>query len=491
MIGGNLTVKVSLKNVGMLDEAEFEVGDLTIICGENNTGKTYATYSLYGYLDFVRGDTNYVIFDLLKNITENYVDILDEYRIKIYSKNMEKIIANLFEELESNYKTNLAAILAGRDEDFDSSVFSTSSKEAMISYIKYDNNEYHKKNIKEFFSHSPQFELVEITEQYFLFSYEKSKNHFNEKMQKDANYRKESFVLALLNYITIISHPVAFILSAERTGASMFQKELDVNKNEIVEKISRADTKNIQQTVFNVLNSNYSRYPKPVKDNIYFVRELDEVSKKVSFIKQECSVLHKEIIELLYKIVGGKYIVSEIGIEFAPGAKQRITKGKFLIQRASSSVRSLLMLNYYILHIAQSGNILMIDEPELNLHPNNQVFMGRLIALLVNAGIKVFITTHSDYIVRELSNCIMLNNLTDEQISRFQKSGYTKEYKLKPNKVRAYVAQNNNRKNILREIKVDSIRGIFMNTFDEPINSQNENQGFIFEEIYNGLRYDE
>lgn len=47
-------MKVRLKNVGMLDETEFEVGGLTIICGENNTGKTYATYSLYGYLDFVR-----------------------------------------------------------------------------------------------------------------------------------------------------------------------------------------------------------------------------------------------------------------------------------------------------------------------------------------------------------------------------------------------------------------------------------------------------
>ena len=47
-------LKVSLKNVGMLDEAEFEVGDLTIICGENNTSKTYAAYSLYGYLDLFR-----------------------------------------------------------------------------------------------------------------------------------------------------------------------------------------------------------------------------------------------------------------------------------------------------------------------------------------------------------------------------------------------------------------------------------------------------
>lgn len=38
----------------MFDNAKFEVGDLTIICGENNTGKTYATYSLYGYLQYMR-----------------------------------------------------------------------------------------------------------------------------------------------------------------------------------------------------------------------------------------------------------------------------------------------------------------------------------------------------------------------------------------------------------------------------------------------------
>ncbi len=40
-------MKIHIKNIGMLDEAEFEVGDLTLICGENNTGKTYATYSLW------------------------------------------------------------------------------------------------------------------------------------------------------------------------------------------------------------------------------------------------------------------------------------------------------------------------------------------------------------------------------------------------------------------------------------------------------------
>ena len=43
-------MKITLKNLGILKHAEFSLGDLTIICGENNTGKTYATYALYGFL---------------------------------------------------------------------------------------------------------------------------------------------------------------------------------------------------------------------------------------------------------------------------------------------------------------------------------------------------------------------------------------------------------------------------------------------------------
>ena len=220
---------------------------------------------------------------------------------------------------------------------------------------------------------------------------------------------------------------------------------------------------------------------------IYFIRFLDEIAKNKSFIAEDKNELNTEILGLLFKIVGGKYIASDEGIEFAPGAKQRITKGKFAIQRASSSVRSLLMLNYYILHRVSKNDILMIDEPELNLHPNNQILIGRLIALLVNAGIKVFITTHSDYIVREISNCIILNNLENEQITKFKKNGYSKEYKLDSKKVRAYLAKNTKGKNTLNPVKINE-RGIFMETFDDPIDTQNENQELIFTEFLNSSK---
>ena len=43
-------MKFVLKNVGVIIQAEFSLGELTIICGSNNTGKTYATYTLYGFL---------------------------------------------------------------------------------------------------------------------------------------------------------------------------------------------------------------------------------------------------------------------------------------------------------------------------------------------------------------------------------------------------------------------------------------------------------
>ena len=37
-----MSLTVKLKNIGILKQAEFLLGDLTLICGENNTGKTYA-----------------------------------------------------------------------------------------------------------------------------------------------------------------------------------------------------------------------------------------------------------------------------------------------------------------------------------------------------------------------------------------------------------------------------------------------------------------
>ena len=78
------------------------------------------------------------------------------------------------------------------------------------------------------------------------------------------------------------------------------------------------------------------------------------------------------------------------------------------MDESSSAVRSLLDIGFYLRHVANPGDLLMVDEPELNLHPENQRLIARLFARIVNLGIKVFITTHSDYIIKELNTLIML-----------------------------------------------------------------------------------
>ena len=52
-------MKFGIKNLGPIKEANIELGDLTIICGKNNCGKTYLTYTLYAFLHEIK--RNFII----------------------------------------------------------------------------------------------------------------------------------------------------------------------------------------------------------------------------------------------------------------------------------------------------------------------------------------------------------------------------------------------------------------------------------------------
>ena len=45
-------MKIKVANLGIIRQAEFELGDMTIICGKNNSGKTYISYATYGFFDY-------------------------------------------------------------------------------------------------------------------------------------------------------------------------------------------------------------------------------------------------------------------------------------------------------------------------------------------------------------------------------------------------------------------------------------------------------
>ena len=132
----------------------------------------------------------------------------------------------------------------------------------------------------------------------------------------------------------------------------------------------------------------------------------------------------------------------------------------------------------------------MVDEPELNLHPENQRRIARLFARLVNLGVKVFITTHSDYIVKELNTLIMLNHDKPHLKRIAEENGYRQSELMRSDQVKVYMAQEalvpleegqkRRRKGaqtlVEAEVSIE-VLGIEARSFDGTIDEMNEYSG--------------
>ena len=181
-------------------------------------------------------------------------------------------------------------------------------------------------------------------------------------------------------------------------------------------------------------------------------------------------------------IIGGKYTL-EYGNELLYIPR----KGKWnllAMEHSSGAVRSLADISFYLHHIAQKSDLLMIDEPELGLHPENQCRIARLFARLVNLGVKVFITTHSDYIVKELNTLIMLNGDKPHLKRIAEENGYQEDELITAGQVKVYTAQEEllpleegqkrwRRGHTLVEADVHPELGINAPSFNETIDRMN------------------
>jgi ABC-type multidrug transport system ATPase subunit len=76
------------------------------------------------------------------------------------------------------------------------------------------------------------------------------------------------------------------------------------------------------------------------------------------------------------------------------------------LYNASSSIKQLVPLILYLRFRAIKNELLIIDEPEMNLHPESQSKLLEILASLVNAGLNVLITTHSPYFLSHLNNLV-------------------------------------------------------------------------------------
>lgn len=83
------------------------------------------------------------------------------------------------------------------------------------------------------------------------------------------------------------------------------------------------------------------------------------------------------------------------------------------LNQASSMVSELAPVVLLVRGTVDQGDTLIIEEPEAHLHPAAQTEMAVALARLVRAGVRVVITTHSDWLLHEIGNLMRAGALSE------------------------------------------------------------------------------
>lgn len=431
---------IRIQHLGLIEDAAFDLGDLTIICGENNTGKTYAAYSLYGFLHFWHSgafqyefgvDEEYLAEELLRT---GFIEIRLDDALERLPKNIAKA--------SQAYQPQLAGQFAAPRERFEQSSFKLTIPEESIREPK---------EIAYTF-HLPERGAITVTK--------RADSHFlelriSEKTQSEVIKSRLQLAVrhCIKDAVSGSSLPVPFMVGTARTGSVLLAEEIRRLRMHV-----DFQGPNIE-------------YPYPVSDNLQTIR-----SSAVASQHDKASVPFPDILDEFADILGGRFEWQDNTWFFCPsGSGERLT-----LREGSSSVSSLLLLAIFLTrgggddYQGSAEKLLMIDEPELNQHPKNQTRLARLLARLVNKGIKVFITTHSDYFIREFNTLLLLNRDQPRIKSIMQEEGYRDDELLSTENLKVYSIKRVRSKSgtytsVMEPAEVDRDYGIAVESFDAEI----------------------
>lgn len=135
------------------------------------------------------------------------------------------------------------------------------------------------------------------------------------------------------------------------------------------------------------------------------------------------------------------------------------------LANTSSMVSELAPVVLYLRHIVKPGNVLIIEEPESHLHPAKQADFTRQLTSLVNAGIRIIITTHSVWIIEALANIIQVSKLPSNERSGLPSENYT----IDPDDLGIWLFEpkNSPKGSVVKEVELNAEAANFPAGYDE------------------------
>ncbi|MBR1575544.1 MAG: AAA family ATPase [Bacteroidales bacterium] len=459
-------MKLKVNNLGAIKEGEIDLSQKFIVfCGPNGTGKTYLSYVIYGLLKrrlHIQGSE--VFAEKLINEKEAVLEI-DFEKLFQYRNNMISTVESSLDELFGIGDSDIKKLFGDFHCEF------TIGNEDFKHYI-----------VDTAFEDGSKLQGVQVKISKESGSTQLRVSILNDAIPNDS-IRGLKFLLDSYIYNYLATHPIGNveIFPVERNSIYTFSKELSVRKQEALDNVLLLMDKEKKVDRFDLYFRNNYKYPLPIRIG------LETADNLVNLKKKECQFLpFSSFVE--EKLLHGRVQVSNEGeIQFRPSQSLRTT---LPIQMTASVVKTLSSLDLYLKHIAAINDLIIIDEPEINLHPDNQIMVARMLVRLMNSGFRVLLSTHSDYIVREINNMVMMSHRGSKVVKGLLASEtYTENDYINPEDLGVYYFNYSSSRS--KQVKVEKVKvgmsGFSVKSIDTTIESQNK----IAEELYYGIKYDD
>ncbi len=458
-------MKIKVSNLGVIGEGTIDLSKkISLFCGQNGTGKTYLAYVIYGLLkNRLRFDDNDIVDKLIENsrvtINIDFQSIFDfKQSMFARTKNSLSYFFGIGEADSKKLFPKFKIENTETEKEFKSRIISTEFTT----------------NIKIF---NIEFSLTKLKgETQITISLNENTSTTPLRLGLIRGYIKSSIesILAFYPIKDVVMFPV------ERNSINTFSKQLSIRKQDrfdtmLLFKDKEKDIRKIESLL------DLKRYPLSISDELRVADDLVEIKKKKSKFYDFAEELERELLL-------GKVNISNDGeILFIPNNSPST---KLPIQMTASIIKTLSSLVVYLKHRAEDNDLIIIDEPEINLHPANQIILTRIFARLANKGFRLLISTHSDYIVRELNNLLILSRKDKPSVMK-----NAKEFDYKADEyinqedlgVYSFKFKNSNDSKITIEQVPVTETGFNIDAMDSVIDKQND----ISERLYYSVKYDE
>lgn len=459
----SIDMKLQIKNLGAIGSGSIDLTKkFNLLCGPNGTGKTYFAFVVYGLFRnklHVKGDEQFAD-ELLNNrhtVWKMDFQALSKYR-EAMKQALEEHLGDLFGLGDTDCKKIFAefSVTYEDSEDMFKQRLLTESIEITDTIDNID--------IRIF--KGSDSDSVEI-------------NIVNETISADSvNYVR--FALQSMLFYNLCLYPIRNVVMfpVERNSIYTFSKELSIRKQEVVDSIQMMIDKDKKYDKFEIL-FNSKRYPLPIKDGLVVAEDLVEKKKTRSEFYDFAEEIEAELLK-------GKVQISNDGeIQFRP---KKAANRVLPIQVTASIIKTMASLVIYLKHLAKKNDLIIIDEPEINLHPENQLVLTRILARLMNKGFRLLISTHSDYIIREINNLVVMSHSDNSTVAKLaEEKKYQQEEFIREDDIDVLTFGYRKKSSKLVEVKKQKVDkfGFDIESIDMVIEEQTD----FSEKLYYALKY--